>query len=744
MSTKTKPGAVGQRGRQVLAQQIEAAFEQPIPKPRLSEIYQIALLITTLLVVALPLIYIAMIVGVGYGVYQYAIHGMEWVGLSDGASTRAGRMQLFAYIAPLGMGVVLIGFMIKPFLAPRIDRVVGPTLSREDQPLLFDFIERLCVKLGAPVPKRIEVMADVNAFAAFRRGWLSFFGRDLILSIGLPLAAGLSVRQLGGIIAHEFGHFRQSTAMRLNYLTYSVNNWFARVVYTRDGWDQALMDGVNSGVGYVMAFCLLMQLAVWLTRRVLWVLMTLSHCVSCFMSRQMEYDADKAFAAIAGSPAVGTTLARLNLLSATMQEALHTNDEGMSSQELYDNLPEYVAKSVRLYGQDQTKRAFEQMMQERTGLFSTHPSLRQRVTHASELEAAGILSIDADASLLFNDFRKTSKAVTYAFYRHHLGDALERYRLVKTEQAINKLDERGARLSRLERYLGVYEASRPPRIELDPPTAPDDAKQVLAELKAARGVMAEQCNAMKEAHAAASQAEQDFILASVSITWMRFAPAQMRAKAPPPLMSAEEAKNKAQQAEEALKRNRASLRQMDRAVNQRLSAAIKLLMSPDLDRVAPQLCKQQTRACELITTLRDLSKRHPQMTRLDIQAGILNGWCATQQLLDNNAKAQAYTQQLAHSIRDDINQLAQSTASLARPVQSDQGHDDSDTYAVDEEQLAAAQRDTSDRHIDFTPLHNLHQLNNQALGELVDIAEAIEALLKLGPVFRQEEVEVVV
>ena len=37
------------------------------------------------------------------------------------------------------MGAILIGFMLKPFLAPRVDRVIGPTLLREDQPLLFDF-----------------------------------------------------------------------------------------------------------------------------------------------------------------------------------------------------------------------------------------------------------------------------------------------------------------------------------------------------------------------------------------------------------------------------------------------------------------------------------------------------------------------------------------------------------------------------------------------------------------------------
>ncbi|MEZ6191551.1 MAG: hypothetical protein R3C45_09715 [Phycisphaerales bacterium] len=46
------------------------------------------------------------------------------------------------------------------------------------------------------------------------------------------------------------------------------------------------------------------------------------------MSRQMEYDADKAFAIIAGGDAVGPTLTRLNLLGVVMQQSLQTRGEG--------------------------------------------------------------------------------------------------------------------------------------------------------------------------------------------------------------------------------------------------------------------------------------------------------------------------------------------------------------------------------------------------------------------------------
>lgn len=52
-----------------------------------------------------------------------------------------------------------------------------------------------------------------------------------MLTIGLPLVAGLSLQQLAGVLAHEFGHFSQGAGMRLTYIVRSINAWFLRVVY---------------------------------------------------------------------------------------------------------------------------------------------------------------------------------------------------------------------------------------------------------------------------------------------------------------------------------------------------------------------------------------------------------------------------------------------------------------------------------------------------------------------------------
>src|SRR5208282_3052405 len=99
-------------------------------------------------------------------------------------------------------------------------------------------VDKVCGLVNAPVPKRVDINCDVNAAAGLRRGWLSaMVGNDLVLTIGMPLAAGLTAEEFAGVLAHEFGHFGQGVGMRLTYVVRSINLWFLRVVYQRDSWD---------------------------------------------------------------------------------------------------------------------------------------------------------------------------------------------------------------------------------------------------------------------------------------------------------------------------------------------------------------------------------------------------------------------------------------------------------------------------------------------------------------------------
>ena len=122
---------------------------------------------------------------------------------------------MLAYLAPAIIGIALVFFMIKPVLARPGKRQDPVPILPANEPVLFAFIEQLCRQIRAPVPRRVQVDCQVNASASFPPGWLGIFRRKLVLTIGLRLVAGLSIRELGGVLAHEFGHFAQGGGMRL-------------------------------------------------------------------------------------------------------------------------------------------------------------------------------------------------------------------------------------------------------------------------------------------------------------------------------------------------------------------------------------------------------------------------------------------------------------------------------------------------------------------------------------------------
>src|SRR5205814_1193446 len=127
---------------------------------------------------------------------------------------RGGLVRLALYAGPIVAGVILVFFMIKPFFAPKARQAERFSLTHDDQPDLFAFIGRICQLVNAPPPSRVDVDCDINASASFRRGLASITSNDVVLTIGLPLVAGMTMREFAGVLAHEFGHFAQGVGMR--------------------------------------------------------------------------------------------------------------------------------------------------------------------------------------------------------------------------------------------------------------------------------------------------------------------------------------------------------------------------------------------------------------------------------------------------------------------------------------------------------------------------------------------------
>ncbi|HTL18769.1 MAG TPA: M48 family metallopeptidase, partial [Patescibacteria group bacterium] len=276
----------------VTANELKTAFAGMVPPRRISVLYQAGLFVVAMFMLLLPLAYLAIAAAAAYGVYWYAIHAKPLF-LRYSGSVHLMILMILVYISPIMAGSVAVFFMFKPLLARRARRPDPVELNPAQHPRVYQFIAHICDLLHAPMPSRIYLDCTLNAGAGLRRGWLSFFGNDLGLTLGLPLAAGLDIRQFAGVVSHELGHCTQAMAMRLRYVINTIDRWFIRVVYERDTWDEALDEWIESAEDWRASLIVgCVGLGVWASRKVLSLLMLSGHAASCFLSRQMEYHAD--------------------------------------------------------------------------------------------------------------------------------------------------------------------------------------------------------------------------------------------------------------------------------------------------------------------------------------------------------------------------------------------------------------------------------------------------------------------
>jgi len=418
------------------------SFGGTVEATRLSWAYRAGLVVVALAMLVLPLIYLGVIGLAGTGVWWHLTRHTGWLQGGGGAQWR-----LLAYVAPAVAGTAVTFFMVKPVFARRLRMRDPLALEAADNPQLFAFIEDICRHVRAPIPTRVQVDCQVNASASFARGWQSMVRRDLVLTIGLPLVHALTVRELGGVLAHEFGHFAQGSGLRLTMVVRGINAWFSRVVYERDTWDWRL-DTWTKEADFRLALLILPSRAgVWLSRQVLRLLMIGGHVISCFLMRQMEYDADSYEVKVAGSRAFATTMQRLRELHVAMAESATYVQSEFAARRLPADLPLFLVtwQRTRARAADEGTDA---QPERQSGLFDTHPANTDRLAAAARAADRGVLvGGDVSAVQLFGDFDGLCRLAT----RHHYEDrgVLEDVRLVEAVDAVRDSVGREERLRAL-------------------------------------------------------------------------------------------------------------------------------------------------------------------------------------------------------------------------------------------------------------------------------------------------------
>ena len=405
----------------ITAGELKEAMTGVVPRRSISVFYQFGLLLVAIFMVLLPVVYLAFVGSIAYGTYWYAVHArVLFASLSGGVYGLIFRAII--YIGPILGGTVAVFFMFKPILARPRKRVEPVELNPAQNPRLYQFIAHVSDLLQVPIPRRIYLDCELNASAGLRRGLLSLFGHDLVLTLGLPLAAGLNTRQLAAVIAHELGHCTQAFAMRLGYLIDRIDRWFIRVVYERDSWDESFEEWANSVQDWRLSLIVACAgIAIWLSRKVLALLLHIGHAASCFLSRQMEFHADACATAVAGSAGLESLLLRLRELVVLEQMGYDGLKQFWQKRhQLPDSLPDFLAQLESRVPPDFHGQARMTLLNETAGWFATHPTPAKRIQKARQQAVEGVFNLEKPARFLFNDFNDVARTITQLHYRQNL------------------------------------------------------------------------------------------------------------------------------------------------------------------------------------------------------------------------------------------------------------------------------------------------------------------------------------
>ncbi len=426
----------------------EKIFNADIPRVPAKIAYKIGLISVACLSLLAPIIYFGLMLSLIFGLYFYLAELPEWIG-----SVSSGLFKILAAVIPPFVAIVLILFMSKPFLARR-QRWRGFELKPKQAPGLFALVEVMCDRINVPVPQSIYVDNEVNASAGSAHGLMSLIRGELVLTVGLPLVSGMNARQLVGVLAHEFGHFAQPSAMFTYYLINTVNYWFADRAFYHDSWDDRLEDWErrSESFGWAYLAVMLAKLGIGVTRLLFKTLYKINLSMTSFMSRQMEYDADRYEALVAGSDHFRDSAIQLRLLSEAENVVNYDNLLAWEQNKLVKNIPLAIAEQSTQFDKEVVQDIESGMEQDVSNWWDSHPPDNDRVIHAQQHKYDALFNDDFPAVLLFKNFNELSDNVTIYYYKANGFEKPEQY-IVENSDVLNLKETKKKTNKALDSYF---------------------------------------------------------------------------------------------------------------------------------------------------------------------------------------------------------------------------------------------------------------------------------------------------
>ncbi len=377
---------------------------RPVP---VSASYRASVALAALAMLATPVIYGGFVAAVAIGVGVWAVLGLALAGHA---------LTLLVYLAVLGAGLTVLFFLGKPFFArPRVEGGYK-AIPLEAHPRLASLIHRVCAATGAPEPAEVAVDMGLNGAASLIHPFWGLFNNRYRLTLGLPLVAISDQQHMAHVIAHEVGHFSQGGAMRVRQLIHWSQYYLSQLVDGRDRWDVWLASQSDGSAYVVRLFAWAAAMGIWLSRRVLRLLLRGSLLVNARMSREMEFHADLYAIRVAGSAAFADSVVTFAAGAAALQRALQMAHRAAGEGRYPDDMPALAAACYKDIAQAD-RRELARQGRYTIGLgYDSHPDDTDRLEQSDREHDPGVLSESGAAEELFREYGELCRAETRRFF----------------------------------------------------------------------------------------------------------------------------------------------------------------------------------------------------------------------------------------------------------------------------------------------------------------------------------------
>jgi Zn-dependent protease with chaperone function/uncharacterized tellurite resistance protein B-like protein len=293
----------------------------------------------------------------------------------------------FILIGGIGLGALLGAFSLIQssfkLASKQTHPVIGTTLYPNTSPRIFAFVQDIAKKLGAISPDNIVVGLEPNFYVTSAD--VKVIGDDKMLSgetlfLSLPLARIFTMEEIKAVIGHELGHFRGKDT----YYSRKFSPVYAGLVHALSSMETEETDKNSSGIAKIPAFMLLS-----------YMIDVFHHNVST-ISREREFEADKAASEVAAPAALATSLLKISLYAHFWNNLQETAITRLKQRKMTRNMSKLFASTVKY---DVNKESLPEVLSNISLETISHPTDSHPPT-GTRIQQLGFQMDSIDISLL--------------------------------------------------------------------------------------------------------------------------------------------------------------------------------------------------------------------------------------------------------------------------------------------------------------------------------------------------------